>query len=168
MDRLFFYSKSADKKPGHGANESVQDPQKYRVLSLIPHWRRTLSNFHVDPFVFEGKTYNSIEHVFQSKKIALVDPEKADFFTMESGHPIGQGDGALAQKNRKLVLLGKEHLQKWSQISGRVMEEAARAKFLQCTKAMVVLLATQDAELWHVVPRKKPVRFEHLEKIREE
>ena len=108
-DRLFFYSKSADKKPGKGTNEWVSDPKKYHALASIPEWRKVLSNFDVNPFVFEGKTYNTIEHVFQSKKIALVNPEKADFFTMESGHPIGQGDGLMAQKNRKLVVLGKRN-----------------------------------------------------------
>jgi len=167
-DRLFFYSKSADKKPGKGANEWVSDPEKYRSLAAIPDWRKMLSNFDVNPFVFEGKTYRTIEHVFQSKKIALVDPVKADYFTVESGHSIGQGDGVVAQKNRKLVILGKKELDTWFQMSQHVMESAARAKYSQCPEAMVVLISTGDAELWHVVSRKKPVRFEHLERIRSE
>ena len=64
MDRLYFYSKSADKKPGQGANEVVSGD--YTELAKIKDWRKVLSNFHYCPFVFEGKTYNTIEHVFQS------------------------------------------------------------------------------------------------------
>jgi len=166
MDSFSFYSKSADKKPGKGANEFVSSPEKYTELSKIKDWRKVLSNFHVSPFVFDGKTYNTIEHVFQSKKIALVDPIKADFFTLESGHEIGHGDGLVAQKHRKVVLLKKPDLDRWFQISGDVMERAAIAKFAQCPEAMNVLKLTGDAELWHIVSRKKPVRFFHLEKIR--
>jgi predicted NAD-dependent protein-ADP-ribosyltransferase YbiA (DUF1768 family) len=166
MDSFSFYSKSADKKPGKGANEFVADPEKYTELSKIKDWRKVLSNFHVSPFVFEGKWYNTIEHVFQSKKIALVDPVKADFFTLLNGHEIGQGDGLVAQKNRKLVVLKNPDLDTWFRISGDVMERAAIAKFSQCPEAMHVLQLTGDAELWHVVSRKKPVRFLHLEGIR--
>ena len=166
MDSFSFYSKSADKKPGKGVNEFVSIPEKYIEISKIKDWRKVLSNFHVSPFVFEGKRYNTIEHVFQSKKIALVDPAKADFFTLESGHEIGQGDGSVAQKNRKLVVLQKPELDTWFRISGNVMEKAAIAKFTQCPEAMYVLKLTGDAELWHIVSRKKPVRFLHLEKIR--
>lgn len=166
MDVLYFYSKSADKKPGKGVNESVCDASKYSRLALIPNWRKVLSNFHCSPFEFEGRTYNSIEHVFQSKKIALVDPDKAEYFTVESGHEIGSGDGAMAQKNRKLVVLKKGDLDTWFRISGDVMERAAMAKYSQCPMAKEVLKCTGDAELWHVVSRKKPVRFEHLERIR--
>ena len=166
MDRLYFYSKSADKKPGQGVNEFVSDPSKYTELAKIKDFRKVLSNFHYCPFVFEGKTYNTIEHVFQSKKIALVDPIKASYFTRESGHPIGQGDGLTAQQNRKLVVLDKNSLLKWAQINDKIMEQAAIEKYKSCPEAMKVLKATGDAQLWHIVSRKKPVRFEHLERIR--
>lgn len=166
MDCFYFYSKSADKKPGKGSNEFVSNPEKYLELSKMKDWRKVLSNFHFSPFKFEGKTYNTIEHVFQSKKIELVDPIKADFFTVESGHEIGQGDGFLAQKNRKLVVLLKSDLEKWFRISNEIMEKAAVVKYSQCLESMNILKNTGDAELWHVVCRKKPVRFEHLERIR--
>ena len=163
---LYFYSKSADKYHGKGVNEFVSDPLKYLELSKIKDWRKVLSNFDVNPFIFEGKTYRTIEHVFQSKKISLVDPIKADFFTMESGHDIGKGDGLIAQKNRKLVVLNKSDLEKWFHISKDIMEKAAIAKYSQCPVAMNILKLTGDTELWHVVSRKKPVRFIHLERIR--
>ena len=165
-DKLYFYSKSADRLPGKGANEFVSNPNDYIELSKIKDFRKVLSNFHYCPFVFEGKTYNTIEHVFQSKKIALVDPIKASYFTRESGHEIGQSDGLTAQQNRKLVVLDKTSIAMWSQISDKVMEQAAIQKYLQCPEAMNVLKLTNKAQLWHIVSRKQPVRFKHLERIR--
>lgn len=47
-----------------------------------------------------------------------------------------------------------------------MMAEIARAKYSQCADARRVLLATRNAQLWHIVPRSKPVRFHHLEAIR--
>ena len=165
-DKFFFYSKSKDAKPGKGANEIATE--EYGELLNIKDWRRILSNFHVHPFEWNGSTWNSIENAFQATKIAMVDPEKAKRFTMESGDPIGLGDGAMAQKNRKLGLLNKEQIREWGLKNMQVMEDIARAKYAQCEEARRVLLATKNAELWHIVSRKPAVRFEHLERIRKE
>ena len=167
-DKLYFYSKSANVKPGKGTNEMINDPDIYIDLAKIIDWRKVLSNFHFCPFKFEGKTYNTIEHVFQSKKIALEDPIKAATFTVESGTELGNGDGALAQKNRKLIKLNKTSLAKWEKIKETVMKDAAIAKYKACSEARKVLELTHNAELWHIVMRKQPVRFIHLEEIRKE
>lgn len=166
-NRLAFYSKSRDVDPGRGTQERVDDLRRYYELAKFPNWRRTLSNFHVAPFLFDGMTYNSIEHVFQAKKIELADPIKAHAFTIESSSEIGLGDGSVAQRNRKLVQLDKVLLATWNQMSQDVMARAAVCKFAQCPAARDVLLATRDAELWHIVSRKSPVRFVHLEHIRD-
>ncbi len=166
-DRFYFYSKSRDAKPGKGTNEYVQDGSVYEELGKIKDWRKVLSNFHLCPFEYGGYTYNTIEHVFQAKKIELVDAEKALWFTLESGHEIGQGDGQVAQKNRKLVKLNQDELREWGKIKDRIMFEAAVQKYNSCVMANMVLKATKNAELWHVVARSKPVRFVHLEIIRE-
>lgn len=165
-DKIFFYSRSKDCAPGKGANEVIQDPSAYSELSKDKQFRKVLSNFHVSPFPFEGYTYQSIEHVFQAKKIELMDPAKAYFFTIESGHEIGLGDGAMAQKNRKLVYLDKPSIAKWEQIKDNIMKAAAIAKYTHCPYALKTLKATQMAQLWHIVPRKPAVRFTHLEEIR--
>jgi len=165
-DRLFFYSKSRDAAPGKGANEVVRLPARYATLASIPDWRKVLSNFHWCPFSYRGSTYNTIEHVFQAEKIALADPVKARWFTRESGHPIGQGDGAMAQKHRKLVHLNEKQLRAWDRQKDWVMKAAAIEKYAACPEARKVLRATREAELWHVVMRKQAVRFTHLEDIR--
>ena len=166
-DKLYFYSKSANKQPGKGSNEVIHDVSLYQDLSQIKDWRKVLSNFHVCPFKYDGYTYNTIEHVFQGKKIELADKEKGLLFTVESGHAIGQGDGEVARKHRKLVKLAPELLYTWAIMRDKVMHDAAVAKYKVCTEAREVLKATNGAQLWHVVPRSKPVRFEHLEKIRD-
>jgi predicted NAD-dependent protein-ADP-ribosyltransferase YbiA (DUF1768 family) len=80
-DKLYFYSKSCDMLPGKGANESVGS--LYSDLAQIKDWRKILSNFHLCPFTYERHKYNTIEHVFQAKKIELADKEKAYWFTLD-------------------------------------------------------------------------------------
>jgi predicted NAD-dependent protein-ADP-ribosyltransferase YbiA (DUF1768 family) len=167
-DKLFFYSKSANVCPGKGAHEEVADKLKYAPLSKIENWRRVLSNFHMCPFKYNGFTYNTIEHVFQSEKIRLVDTDAAFTFTVESGTELGLGDGAKAQSKRKLVKLTGDQLKMWASLRKSVMRDAAIAKYAVCDEAKKVLKLTMDAELWHIVPRSRdgPDRFVHLEEIR--
>jgi hypothetical protein len=47
-----------------------------------------------------------------------------------------------------------------------VMYGTALAKYEACLEAQTVLGSTGTAQLWHVVERGKPIRFEHLEQIR--
>lgn len=168
-DLLFFYSKSADKPPGKGASEQVASPAAYARLASFPHWRQTLSNFHVCPFVYGGSTYRTIEHAFQAEKIRIADPAAAAAFTVESGSNLGaRGDGLAARKQRKVVRLSRAQIAQWDATSDAAMGRIQRAKFTQCAAAAEVLLSTKRAQLWHVVPRSKPVRFVHLERVREE
>jgi hypothetical protein len=41
---------------------------------------------------------------------------------LDSGFVIGMVDGAVAQKNRKMVILDKDAIDKWNQISKNTME----------------------------------------------
>lgn len=163
-DVFRFFSRSADKPPGKGSGESAS--HAYPALASIRNWRQVLSNFHLCPFAYEGKTYNTIEHAFQATKIALEDPRRAFAFTRESKTAIGLGDGAKAQKERKMVELSKAKLAAWAAFKDDVMARIARAKYAQCPDARRVLLATGTAQLWHAGPRIKAVRFVHLEQIR--
>ena len=102
-----------------------------------------------DPFP-EGTAWRSIEHVFQGTKFKVtapfVDPSEprgnkkrrtytpqdyvdaAMRFTLNSGDPIGAGDGVEAQRNRKLLWLEAEDFPRWDQVSSAVMASAAKAK----------------------------------------
>lgn len=169
-DILCFFSKSRDVPPGKGAGgERVHDPSAYITLRGFPDWRKTLSNFDVAPFAFRGMRYNTIEHAFQAAKIAMIDPEKASHFSLDSGHDIGRGDGGVAQKHRKYALLSNSDVIRWSIESERVMAEAAAAKYSEPANAhaRAVLAATGDAQLLHISRGKPPHRFRHLEEIRQ-
>lgn len=166
MDKLFYFSKSQDKLPGKGANEFVQNSTLYTELSNIKDWRKILSNFYISPFVYHEKTYHSVEHAFQSEKIRLVNQEKGDWFSLESNHEIGKGDGLIARKNRKLVVLTKDQLQKWDSIKSKIMQDILFCKFSQVPYANHVLKLTKNAELWHSGGREKPSRQYELENVR--
>jgi len=166
-DVLRFFARSADKAPGKGAGESVANPVVYARLARTPNWRQVLSNFHLCPFTYEGRTYRTIEHAFQAAKIRLEDPVAAESFTVESGSPLGvSGDGLEARKHRKMVRLPPAKIAAWDAFSGEAMARMARAKFRQCPEARQVLLDTLNAQLWHAAPRMAPVRFVHLEQLR--
>ncbi len=169
-DKLVFYSKSADKKAGKGVHENVSSESDYEELNKIKDWRRILSNFHTYPFKYEGKTYNSIEHAFQARKIALADPVKALEFTVESKTELGLGTGADAQKKRKLVKLNTKQIKEWDNSKDHIMEEIAIEKYKVCKEAQKVLKHTNNAQLWHLVTSRgkasQLIRFKHLEEFR--
>lgn len=167
-DRFVFFSRSRDAPPGKGVGESLAgDPRRYAALNTVPHWRRLLSNFHEAPFDFDGKTYRTIEHGFQAAKIALADPAAAAQFAMESGSELSRGDGAAAQRQRKMVQLSPEQLAVWDAMKDDTLAALAEAKYNACHYSREVLRLTGDAELWHQVSRSRPVRFSHLERIRD-
>jgi hypothetical protein len=177
-DKLVFKSTSADKKPGKGIHESVADPSAYSDLARIKDFRRYLSNFDSScSFKWQGPydkeyTFRSVEHAFQGAKIYRVDPAAGLRFTMESGDPIGLGDGAVAQKHRKLVKLSGAQLAAWASVSSEVMASASKAKYSQNPDGVAaqILKATGEAELFHLVTQRGAasmlVRFTHLEEIR--
>jgi hypothetical protein len=88
---------------------------------------------------------------------------------LESGDPIGQGDGLVARKNRKLKVLNKEQLKKWDDGGSKQrMFEISLEKYKACDKALEILKQTKDAQLWHYIGRGGgKVRFTHLEDIRD-
>ena len=149
MDELFFFSNSADKKAGKGTNEYVDAEEDYTELNKIKDWRKILSNLYCGEFMYDNKTWNSVEHAFQSKKIELVDKDQAYLFCKESGHEIGLGNGFIARKNRKLIILNKKQLITWNKIKHKIMYDILLEKFTQVPIAKQVLLLTRDAKLMH-------------------
>ena len=155
---LYFYSGSKNVPAGKGIHESGE------YENLPDNFRRVLSNFHVYPFKWNGYTWNSIEHAFQGSKIWLQCEEKGRSFTIEGGDT---SDGLSARKRRKCVILTPQNLRIWNAQKESIMYEISLAKYSQCKEASEILKNTKSAELWHIQMRAKPVRFVHLEKIRE-
>lgn len=167
-DRLYFFSGSADVPPGQGVHEQVAETGRYAALAGVRHWRRMLSNFWPADFMLGERTFRTVEHAFQAAKIAVVDPAVAERFALESGTELARGDGVVARKHRKLVLLDDAQLRSWECCKRSAMREAMHAKFSQHETLRAVLLATRLAELWHGTGRgQPPVRIEDLEMIRD-
>ena len=167
MDVLFYYSKSADKIAGKGVNESVTDYDLYKDLNEIKNWRKQLSNFYHSEFIYEEKTYNTVEHAFQAKKIELIDKDKAYYFCKESGNKIGLStDGLIARKNRKIVILSEDALSNWNYIKKVIMEDILYAKFSQCVECKKILLLTKNAALFHGTRGTPNTRQIELENVR--
>jgi hypothetical protein len=172
-DKLFFYSRSQDVAPGLEELESVADPSKYD-LDLIPNFRCLLSHFDdsVD-FKFEGRRWRTLEHVWQGKKIMVGDKEEGYQFCLDSGSELSKGGGYEAWKQRKSIKLTDAELEAAAESRKEWLPQAAIAKFTASYQAKMekerrpalALLATGDAQLWHVV-RGKNVRFHHLEEAR--
>lgn len=184
-DRLFFFSKSADKPPGKGANERVADPANYVALKTFPNWRQALSNFWPAPFTApDGHRYNTVEHYFQAKKLYIaLGPER--FFQEAPEQPfeethlfktfcldanavgsIATQDGAAAQKRRKNIFLAPAEIALWDTRKEDLMYEAQLAKFSQNQDLKSMLLSTGNAELWHGAARQPPARMLSLERVR--
>ena len=177
-DILFFYSKSKDLPAGSPCKgrlhqEYVSRPEDYSDLSSISNWRKILSNFYAFDFTIEVSpdlilTFRTIEHGFHYFKIRLADPDRAFDFALESGSDLSKGDGLAARRARKLVLLNPQQLQKWDSIKYSVLYFLSKCRYSQDLLSKQVLLATQNAQLWHIVSRSDPVRFDHLERVRQE
>jgi len=177
-DILFFYSKSKHTPagqivPGRTNQEYTMDPTIYNELNSILNWRHVLSNFYAFDFTIEVSpdvilTFRTIEHGFHYFKIRLSSPIRAFEFALESGTALSKGTGADAKRARKLVVLNDTQIQQWNRMSWSVMEQLAKCRFSQDPYSKKILLLTQQAQLWHTVSRKAPVRFEHLERIRNE
>ena len=173
-----FKSNSADKAPGKGVNEHLVKGHSFPELSKIKDWRRMLSNFDVAEFDWSGEgilpepfpsktRWNSIEHAFQGAKHWWKGHKKEALRFALSGD-IGKGDGAEAQKNRKLVKI--DDMDGWDDLSWKVMASAAEAKYTQNPERMRMLKATAPAELFHLTTQRGKksdiVPFKHLEYIR--
>lgn len=179
---FLFYSKSADRPPCYGIHEkgNIKD---YEQLSKISNWRKKLSNFHIAPIKIDGLTYASVEHYFHAQKFARDHPNFAFTFSMESASQwskepqfakaVGGKTGKF--KNRQYR---PKHINMrddfYSQIENelpfykKVMLTGLYNKFAQHPKLRTLLLATGDAELWHLPGRNKQiVRVYELEKVRD-
>jgi hypothetical protein len=177
-DILLFYSKSKDLPAGSQDHtrkwqEYVTCPDDYLELNVIHDWRKVLSNFYVFDFKAEVApdtilTFRTIEHGFHYFKIRIADPSRAFDFALESGSKLSKGYGLDARRARKLVVLNTPQLEEWDAMKESVLYSLSKCRFSQDPLSKQVLLATRDAQLWHIVSRRNPIRFTHLEQVREE
>ena len=174
---FMFYSKSADKKPGAGSGEKINDENKleYNELAKIPHWRRTLSNFYMKPkvddtvvplFVLDGLRWASVEHWYHANKFKKNNPDYYKLFSIDSGSEImDDSKKALGAGGKTGKVKGKKYRPKDVVIdpdffvgdnNEKIMERGQQAKYEQCEECRRVLLLTKNAKLIHYISSRKP------------
>ena len=162
-----FYSKSADKPPGKGTGEYLEKGNDFGELSKIKNWRKILSNFHYEPFIWRGLIWTSIEEAYQAAKYG---PENYKEFR-EKVREMSKNDEEIplnARKLRKWKILNDKQIKEWSKISEWTMENIAIAKYNQSDIGRQVLKNTKNAMLLHTMMRsKEKIHFRHLERIRD-
>eukprot|EP00854_Cymbomonas_tetramitiformis_P020420 gene20420-24458_t len=176
---FMFYSKSADKLPGRGVGESLNEesPILYEDLQNMTDWRRVLSNFWVEPFLYNGKQYSSAEHAFHAEKFYMVaslrrgEQQKAakayaDQFSTEFSQ---LSDADIKKRGGKSgFAMTTQEVNRWAEISEERMTSVLEHKFTQCHIAKRVLLATGNSTLVHHMGRSGVRQWWHfLEVIRE-
>lgn len=152
-----FYSKSANKPPGKGANERVCKGD-FSVLKNYDDWRKKLSNFWMCEFVIDGVTWRSVEHYYQASKFkngntALFEKIRS----CETPHEAKKLGGKRNKCDDDFFTSGR---------CDEEMYKAQYAKFTQNDELREILKSTGDVELWHYMRGGKLVRFVGLEKIR--
>ena len=94
--KFFFYSKSADARPGKGSGETLSKDDEilgsYSELEKVKNWRKMLSNFYVSPFVLDGNVWNSVEQFFHAVKFRNGKRDSPEYsfyktFTIGGGRP---------------------------------------------------------------------------------
>ena len=173
-DRLFYFSKSADKVPGKGVNEKVKKLDEYSDLAQIKDWRKVLSNFSISPFVLENKKWLTVEHFYQGSKFSESFMSE---FSLESKSKISElpelakAAGGKSGKFKGNVLR-PGHIQcdivEFEKKKKEIMYKALFAKFSQNKDALKVLLNTNNAELWHGTRGVPPKRVYVLEAVRKD
>ena len=172
-----FYSKSADKKPGLGSGEKINEESKleYNELAKISHWRRTLSNFYMKPkvdgkpvplFVLDGLRWASVEHYYHANKFKKNNPDYYKLFSIDSGSEImDDSKKALGAGGKTGKVKGKKYRPKdvvmdpdffVGDNNEKIMEKGQQAKYEQCEECRRVLLLTKNAKLVHYVSSRKP------------
>lgn len=174
-----FYSKSKDAYPGKGSGEKVpiEDKNKFKSLNIIKDWRRKLSNFHVSPFVLDGKQWASVEHFYQANKFKQNNPEFYEMFSLDSETSEFNKEPSMAKNagGKTGKFRGKQLRPKRVKIDedfftrGRneeIMERGMMAKFNQHDASKDALIKTKDAKLVHFSRGEPAITFNHLMRVR--
>ena len=170
---VFCFSSRSNTKPfpGEGVGESIPDYAKsdYNELHKIKDWRKMLSNNWIEPFKYDEKTWNSVEHYYQGSKFKNNNPEFYNLFSIESGSDISKS-AELARSAGSKTGKHKGELVRDKNIKvdedfynterhDREMYIAQYHKFTNPNAQYLrdMLLKTRDSKLMHII-MKNPVK----------
>ena len=176
---FMFYQNSSDKKmPGKGMGETIPKEfvRDYSGLASIKNWRNKLDDTWVQPFLIDGKRWNSVEHYYHGSKFKQGHPEFYLSFSAESGTDISK-DPELAKAAASKTGKHKGKLLRPTEVgidadfykkrNEQELMNAQLAKFTQNEDLKQLLLATKNAKLVHYKRGKEPEFIESLVHIRE-
>ena len=182
LSYMMYYSKSADCALFDGVKEWCnpnENRDKYYGLTVIPHFRRMLSAFHVTriPIEFkidlatrsrdEGKIetfrFASMEHNHHFLKYILHNREYAMKFTINSGSDFCKDPAKAKKAGGKSggVPLNKVQLDQSNQLISKHSVEMYMAKYDADSTAYLVLMRTLDIQLTHFTGRGGTHVLEH-------
>ena len=165
MSVIQFFSQSKPLPACTGAGE-----KKVGDFSLLderyPNHRKMLSNFWTgSPFKVDGNWFKSIEHGLHYNKAMLFFPSRAQRYI--SGGDLADAEPIEVKRStfKNVMPMNQIQLVQWNKMSEGVLADLAKAQYTQNANMRDMLIATGDAQLWHVLHGKRQ-RFTWLEKLR--
>ena len=164
---FMFYINSANSKPGKGSGEKVDNKRSllFKDLELVMNWRRQLDDEFANPFMFDNKQWQTVEHYYQASKFKKGFPDFYATFSLDSGSEISsdvkKAKAAGGKSGRfEKMLMRPNHIKLDADFyGGRDIVErtkAVKAKFEQNEDLKKTLLSTKKAKLLHFVRGSEP------------
>lgn len=165
--QFMFYGASADAKPGKGSGEKIgaKDIILFNNLQLVANWRRKLDDTYAEPFTYDNKRWQTVEHYYQASKFKKGFPDFYAQFSLDSESEISKnvkmamGAGGKTGRFEKELVRPKDVKLDADFYGGRDRVErgnALMAKFEQNPELRKMLLDTRDAKLLHFVRGSEP------------
>jgi predicted NAD-dependent protein-ADP-ribosyltransferase YbiA (DUF1768 family) len=161
---LQFHIKAADKAPGKGPGEKMENTsiKKYARLASIKNWRHKLDNSYQHEFELDGHRWNSVTHYVEANRFKPY-PDFYISFSLDSSSEWNKDpeDALKMSKNWKKM----NSTFKPIQISTSVLHKALKEKFKD-EKMEELLKETHDAKLVEYVKGDEPIEAIYLMELR--
>lgn len=161
---LQYYIKAADKPPGKGTGEKMENTsiKKYARLASIKDWRHKLDNSYQHEFELDGHKWNSVTHYVEANRFKPY-PDFYVSFSLDSSSEWNKDpeDALKMSKNWKKM----NSTFKPIQISTSILNKALKEKFKD-EKMKDLLKETHDAKLVQYVKGDEPIEAVYLMELR--
>lgn len=167
-ERLVFFGRASNRHPGRYASDydwvaNIFD-SKWDTLKRIQNWRWVLSSTFENPFQIDGLTFLTAEHYERYAEASVSGSAKAYLYSLESNSQFSSSKDFIASnyrgaKQELLVKLTDDEEEEWRKhVKPSAQEKLLLHKFAKGRIEREVLLATYNAQLWCLVPKKPKFR----------